>query len=76
MCGREKLGNGMGDKGIRNGGWQPALVIFIPLPYIPLPLLRAPGRRLSKLDLSRLYAPHKDASRCESVGDNTSVERQ
>jgi hypothetical protein len=55
MWGRGMLGKGMGawergqgngGKEIKNDGGQPAAVLFIPLPYIPLPLLRAPDRRL------------------------------
>jgi hypothetical protein len=38
MWGRGVLGNGMGDKGIRNGGGQPASVLFFPFIPLPLPL--------------------------------------
>jgi hypothetical protein len=50
---------GRGMLGQRNQErWRAAgTAFFIPLPFIPLPLLRAPSRRRSKLDLSRLAAP-------------------
>ena len=54
--GQRNVGRRNGDKGITTGGGHPAPVLFIPLSYIPLSLRRAPGRRRSKSDLSRLAA--------------------
>jgi len=69
--GQRDIGQRNGDKGMMKTGAGCPPPFLIPLPYIPLPLLRASGRRLSRLDLSRLAArrnrPSRGTSQCACV---------
>ena len=67
MCSREMLGNGMGDKGIRNGGGQPALVLFHPCP--------SDGRARISRELGGSAAPAASPSRIAALAIGLNLSR-